>query len=192
MVREAEPMSIFERRRRAPMHYKLRAENARFVSYVLSERISEALISGLAQSLGYNGSPEIAVGETFRREAALALELSLKAVIAVRLEQGTAPKGIVRIPLTHDLPQLWSKALLPPLPSRYKQVLFVGKTLLEWAGRYGAPSGPKADHKFEIEHVAKMPQGGTLASVPTLDWDGFDYLYRIADAEFERLWKEYR
>jgi hypothetical protein len=90
-------LSVHEKRRRAPLHFWAKAENARLVAYVLwlkddpSERLSEA-----ASNCGYRGTPSIAAHEGFLRESALALELIVKAVIAQKIEFGCAPPGVLQ------------------------------------------------------------------------------------------------
>src|ERR1700675_349501 len=89
------PVSGFERRRRAPLHFEGRAANALHSASVL-----------------WNAD----VQEGFVREASIALELIVKAVIAQRLEVGEDLGGITRVPVSHNVPKLWSDANLPDLP----------------------------------------------------------------------------
>jgi hypothetical protein len=80
-------ISVYEQRRRAPLHFALRAENALKSASVLSNAD---------------------VREGFIREASIALELIVKAVIAQRLEVGES-LGVTKVPATHNVPQLWSR-----------------------------------------------------------------------------------
>ena len=66
-------------------------------------------------SIAYGGSPSVAYGEAFRREAAIALELIIKAVIAQRMTMRCADPAIESVPATHDLPTLWGQAGLTKL-----------------------------------------------------------------------------
>jgi hypothetical protein len=79
--------SIHELRRRSPLHFLARADNARFTAYVLWN-LDQAAGTRCAGQIGYHGTPEIAAREAFSREAALSLELIIKAVIAQRIETG--------------------------------------------------------------------------------------------------------
>jgi hypothetical protein len=73
------PLSIHEMRRRAPLHFSAKADNARFAAYVLWTMGPEAR-RRCAEQIGYDGL----LSEAFFREASLALELMIKAVIAQR------------------------------------------------------------------------------------------------------------
>jgi hypothetical protein len=73
-------MSIHEQRRRAPMHFAAKADNARFSAYLIAT-VSEEEVRRAAGQISYGGTPHIALGEAFRREASIALELIIKAVI---------------------------------------------------------------------------------------------------------------
>lgn len=75
-------LSIHEIRRRAPLHYLAKANNARFAAYILSRDLPGVSLAKEATEAGYHGTPNIALHEAFRREAAIALELIVKAVIA--------------------------------------------------------------------------------------------------------------
>jgi hypothetical protein len=57
------PISTFESRRRAPLHFEARADNARFSAYLLSKAPHAPEISALAGAIGYSGDPSIAVSE---------------------------------------------------------------------------------------------------------------------------------
>jgi hypothetical protein len=96
-----------------------------------------------ARETQYNGNPQIALSESFRREASVALELIIKAVIAQRIECKISKPNVPSIRLTHDLVELWEDASLPRLPRADKHRLLIAKIILYWAGRYPAPKeGP--------------------------------------------------
>jgi hypothetical protein len=96
--------SIHELRRRAPLHFMAKADNARFVAYVLNQGLSAECTSRIKAAANYGGTPQVAMFEAFRREAAIALELIVKAVIAQNIESGVAPAHIVSVRPTHDVP----------------------------------------------------------------------------------------
>jgi hypothetical protein len=108
-------LSTHEVRRRAPLHYEAKADNARFVAYLLDQALSADCISQVKVGANYGGTPQVALYEAFRREAALALELIVKAVIAQRIEAENASRYVVSVRPVHDLPKLWQEASLPTL-----------------------------------------------------------------------------
>jgi hypothetical protein len=188
------PLSTRERRRRAPLAFRAKADNARFVAYLLwqearkpplswpwnrphadpSETLSEA-----ASKSGYYGTPSIAAHEGFLRESALALELIVKTVIAQKIELGCAPSGVVRVRPVHDLPRLWTDAGLPSLSREDQRRLLLVKWLLNWSGRYAAP---KTDDQFYQEEAADdaLRPPGLLKRNVSWDWEDFDRLYQLA------------
>jgi hypothetical protein len=183
-----EVISIHEIRRRAPMHYWAKADNARFAAYSLW-KMMQCEMREHAEAVGYNGNPSIALNESFLREASIALELIIKAVIAQRVERGTAEAHVTKVRTTHDLASLWKDALLPPLPSEDQHRLLIAKRILYWAGRYAAP---KEDQDYDKEQAAMNPLedrkefGGRLKIIKSrsFDWDYVDRIYQIAMASF--------
>ncbi len=99
-------ISIDERRRRAPLHYWSKGNNARLAARIIHDADEGAQRSS-ANAIGYNDNTRIALHESFLRECSIALELILKAVIAQRIEMGIARKKVGRVPFTHDLASLW-------------------------------------------------------------------------------------
>jgi len=186
-----EMLSIHEMRRRAPLHYLAKAENARYVAFVLDQRLSEDALSRAAEALPYGGTPGIAVGEGFYREAALALELIVKAVIAQKLELGVAPKYVEKVRPSHDVPRLWADAGLPKIQNKDRRILHLVKRILYWSGRYAAPKDDDQYEKEREEERALKPAAapGVLAFERplVLDWETFDRIYGIAAEEFWRL-----
>lgn len=183
-------ISIHEMRRRAPAHYWAKADNARYLARLLSLGLPDQLLAEASKQSEYGGSPGIAIWEGFRRESALALELIIKAVIARKLQVAKAPKHVIRIRLSHDIPKLWDDAGLPKMSKEDRRRLLFAKTVLSWSGRYAAPKDdtqyedevrqdralkePVAEDEFRIEH-------------PLLwDWDNFDRLYRTALTELNK------
>jgi hypothetical protein len=187
------PISIHEMRRRAPLHFEAKASNARFVAYLLSSGISAECLSAAATCSGYEGTPSMAAGEAFDRESAVALELIVKAVIALKIELGISPSGVVRVSAVHDLPRLWREAGLPSLSSEDRRWLLEVKSLLTWKGRYAAP---KTDEQFDQEKAAYdalCPRETGLVLVPLAkvavwDWEKFDRIYQVANRELWQLW----
>ena len=131
--------------------------------------------------------------EGFVREAALALELIVKAVIAQKLELQVAPEGVNAIRTTHDLPWLWKDAGLRTLSRKDQALLLAGKRILIWSGRYAAPKSDADLVREEEAYDALFPRTkGSIFSKPEdyIDWDGFDRIYQIAAGEFWNLRRE--
>jgi hypothetical protein len=164
-----EYVSIGERRRRAPAHHLSRAS------------ATHAAAKYLAEGRFYNDS--------FRREAALALELVTKAVIAQRMELGLSPSHIVRVRPTHDLPELWKDAGLPELSREDQHRLMIATSILYWSGRYAAP---KTDDVYDKEREREKGFENVVGKLGDLqiyqarsfNWEDFDRIYTIA-------WNEY-
>jgi hypothetical protein len=177
-------VSIHERRRRAPLHFWARADNARFVAYLLWREVPPECLSVAASSSDYRGTPSIAMHEGFHRESALALELIVKAVIAQRIELGIAPAGVLRVRAVHDLPRLWEEAGLPSLSSEDQRRLLIVKSLLSWSGRYAAPKTDDQLNRERAAYDALSPgKPGLLETTVTWQWDDFDRLYQVANRE---------
>jgi hypothetical protein len=174
------PISIHEMRRRAPLHYWSKAQNARFVAYALWVLDKDAQ-ERRAEQIGYGGSTSTALGEAFFREASLSLELIIKAVIALRIEVQLAQPHVVRVRPVHDLVSLWSDAGLPRLPSDDLHRLMIAKSILNWSGRYAAPlKDEQADRDREA-----MVKAHRLRS---FRWDDFDRIYQVAATSFEAIY----
>jgi hypothetical protein len=181
--------SIHDIRRRAPAHYWAKADNARYAAYLLSRGLSQETLHAAADGAGYHGTPGIAAWEAFRREAALALELIVKAVIAQRIRLGLARSDLRAVPLTHDVPALWREADLPELSNEDRRRLVLVKSLLSWSGRYAAP---KTDAQFERERAEderlkppRMAPGIRFETPLSFDWESFDHLYQIASGTIQ-------
>lgn len=183
----SEPLSIHEVRRRAPLHYWAKADNARYAAYLLSLGSQSQLLAEAASNCDYGGSPSIAVGEAFRREAAIALELIIKGVIAAKIQRKTAPAHVVRVRPTHDLSKLWADASLPKLSLESQRLLLRAKSVLYWSGRYAAP---KTDDDILKEIAEEDALIGSAGGSPVIkvgiifDWGKFDAIYQIALTEF--------
>ena len=121
-----QPTSIHEMRRRAPLHYVAKTENARFAAYAIATLDQEAQ-KRCSDQIRYGGDPCLPMSEAFFREAALALELVIKAVIAQRIEVGLAMRHVVRVRPTHDLVVLWAEAELPSLPPADQHHLMIAR-----------------------------------------------------------------
>lgn len=187
MTSSDEFISIHEMRRRAPLHYVARADNARYVAFVLHSRLPADLLRELADSAGYGGSPNIAMYEGFAREAALALELIIKAVIAQKLELGVAAVGVTTIRMTHDVLRLWEDAGLTTLSREDQALLLSAKRILIWSGRYAAPKTDADIFREEAAYDKLFPRtNGELFRVRKdyFDWNGFDRIYGMAANEF--------
>lgn len=182
-----EPISIHEMRRKAPLHFLAKADNARFAAYAMHTLTDEAA-SRCAGEIEYGGTPHVALQESFRREAAIALELIVKAVVAQRIESGKSKA--IKVRATHDLLDLWADAGLPKLQEDDLRVLLDAKKVLYWAGRYAAPRRDEDSIKEEEaeDRIVSRRTGGTLAGFASiqLNWDAFSRIYLIAATEF---WK---
>ena len=186
-----ELISAHEKRRRAPFHFFAKARNARFAAYAL-HAIDSTNQCRFADEIGYGGSPSIALAESFHREAAIALELIVKAVIAQLIENKTASPHVTKVCPTHNLKSLWSDADLPPLSKSNEQILLLARRILFWSGRYAAPR--KEDKKvkeeeLELDRVANKQAFGTtyVMSFAPFDWATFDGIYEIAAEKFWTL-----
>ncbi len=183
-------ISIHEMRRRAPLHFLAKADNSRFSAYVLWH-VDCDYLAAVAEQASYGGTPTVSTREAFRREAAIALELIIKAVIAQRIENQQAQQHITRVRPTHNLPGLWSDARLPKLPDPDYHRLLIAKSILIWSGRYAAP---KSDKEFEHERALQEPYEDIVSNNSNLKirrprsfgWEDFDRIYSIASVEF---WK---
>ncbi len=146
----------------------------------------------LKQELPFGGTPGIAVHEAFLREVSTALELIIKAVIAMRIEAQLAPANVTRVRTSHDVLSLWeSDAGLPVQPPEDRMTLALAYSILRWAGRYAAPTndGIYEEERQLEEVIAPFPKGATLKvrRGRSISWDQFDRLYSIASREFWRL-----
>ena len=177
--------SIHALRRRAPLHFWAKAGNARFTAHALWTMESSGQ-QECAKRINYGGSPAIAAREAFRREASIALELIIKAVIPQRVEIGIAMQYVVRVRATHDLVSLWKDAQLPALTSDDTHRLMIARQILYWAGRYATPL---KDEDFEKEKCDmkplenRVPFGTSnlfLIRPRLFSWEDFDRIYQIA------------
>ena len=184
-----EAISIHEMRRKAPLHFLAKADNARFAAYVVHSLGNDAAIR-FASDIDYGGTPSVGLYVSFLREAAIALELIVKAVIAQRIESGVSKATVTKVRATHDLLALWEDAGLQTLQKNDLSVLLDAKRVLYWSGRYAAPKSDKDSIKEEEteDSVVGRRTGGTLADLAsaTLHWDAFSRIYLMAATEF---WK---
>ncbi|MFG1441789.1 hypothetical protein V5F43_01495 [Xanthobacter agilis] len=182
-------LSTDEMRRRAPFHYWQRADNARFAARILSTR-PEQISATEAAPVDYDGAPSIALLEAFQREASIALELVVKAVIAQQIELGVAQDHVTKVRHTHDVPALWRDAKLPSLTGQDPGRLLLVKTTLMWSGRYPAPKTDKEGAKdyaaiAEYYEVVATFGGGQSVKRPfSFEWDDFDRIFCIARDAF--------
>jgi hypothetical protein len=181
-------LSAHERRRRAPLHYEVKADNARFAAFVLWENGDKGRLKATAKRASYGGNPRISLGEAFRREAAIAIELMIKAVIAQLIEIGKAKPHVVKVRPTHDLVSLWADAELPALSAEDQYSLLLARRVLYWSGRYAAPI--KDEHyEQEEEALAKIVVPRREGAPGTRwilfnDWETFDRIYTTASTRF--------
>jgi hypothetical protein len=180
-------ISIHEMRRRAPLHFWAKADNARFAAYAISTLDQEAQ-QRCAEQIGYGSGPTIAIREAFFREASISLELIIKAVIAQRIELDIAMDHVTRVKPTHDLVLLWEDAELPPLPPDDLHRLMIAKRALSWAGRYAAPMEDKHYNKERDAMeplVDKRPFGRLHLILPrSFERNDFDRIYQVGYRSF--------
>lgn len=195
-MRSTDPNDImisgYERRRRAPFHFHAKADNARFNAYVLSH-LDGLNIEAFARQANYGGNTDIALSEAFDREASLALELIVKAVIAQRLELGKELSEIAKVPASHNVPDLWRKARLPELSQEDAGRLVIARVYLMWASRYAAPN-KDADGDRDHDDIARHAtdrvsgiKGIRLVRRRSFNWDDVSRIYGIANTMFWQL-----
>jgi hypothetical protein len=128
------------------------------------------------------------------REAALALELIIKAVIAQRIEIYGECESQKSVPPTHDVSKLWQIAGLRALkiPDRFR--LLMASEVLHWSGRYAAPRLDKHWEKQNKEWRAleALEDGGVrkrlrFSTYPGFKWKDVNRLFAMADKEYWRL-----
>jgi hypothetical protein len=167
-------ISVWEPKRRAPLHFVALAENAKYCARLLSQ-----------------APHSTATYQGFVREASLSLELIAKAVIAQRLEVDEYLGAITKVPANHNVPQLWASAKLPtPSPDDYGR-LVRARVYLVWAGRYPAPNRDD-DGERDIadlwEHAHELVPNSTLFRKPnSFDWEDVDRIYSVAHDCFWQL-----
>lgn len=173
-------------RRRAPLHYWAKANNAHYIAHILSCGQSTENLKAVATELGYGGTPTIATQEAFKREASIALELIVKAVIAFKIKLKISPQHVTRVRPTHDLEKLWVDAQLPKLNEEGLLVLLRAKSILIWSGRYAAP---KTDDDFEKEQATEsaIRHPANRSEIFSIDWQNFNNVYQVAANEFWKL-----
>lgn len=169
-------------RETAPAHYWARSVNAFYTAYVLS-KTSEKRARGFADQVGYGGTPRVALQEAFIREAAIALELIIKAILADQLPEGQ------RIPKNHNLPLLWEQAKLRKPSAVDMYHLNYLAIVLKWSGRYPVAAGrAKYDADLrEHDRLLKKANGQETSLVITTRptrWNEFSTLYEIASQAF--------
>jgi hypothetical protein len=159
-------ISIYERRRREPIYFQMRAGNALQAARLL----------------------EGAVLEAFWRDASLALELITKAVIAQRLQVGEDLGAITRVPITHNVPRLWTCARLPALSRENSGRLVEARVFLMWAGRYSAPNRDDDGERDEAEiweHAYdRLPNNSLFRAPHSFNWCDVDRIYSVANNSF--------
>ena len=169
----------------------------RSISAATSWHLSQddAIVQAVIAESGYGGSPRIAYLEAFRREAAIALELVVKAVIAQQMTMRQADPAREGVPATHDLPSLWALAGCPKLGHEDRYRLLLCKSILIWSGRYATPLSEEAWHREEAAFRALQPptdKTGRLRIIRPipLGWSEFNRLFRIAADRFWALHEE--
>ncbi|MBQ4807434.1 hypothetical protein J4717_08145 [Phaeobacter sp. HS012] len=177
-----EPESIWEKRRKAPWHFFAKADNARMSAFVLSH-IDKAQADQFSKEAEYGGAHAFALGEGFRREAAISLELILKAILCVKTKSPPPP--------SHDVYELWAQAGLPKTTDDDAYRLAELSQLLYWAGRYAAPRRDtdlgKSQERLDRHKRTKNLGSLKVQTFIPLNWEEFDALYQTAASHFWEL-----
>lgn len=119
-----------------PQIWRRLAEERRFAAYALWH-IPEAQVREMAHSADFQSStPEWPLELSFYREAGQALELILKACLAKEVQAGTRSK----MPLLHDIAELWGSAGMPRLAGEDMKRLRLFTRVGVCFGRYPVPS----------------------------------------------------
>lgn len=131
------------------------------------------------------------------REAALAIELILKAAVARRLETDRTGAAGQEVPSTHNLVTLWGRTGLPPfsrLPDRIKKTLLEAQFILIGAGRYAAPNKGKEDYDNEIldrikavTPVVRKLGDFEIRQASWFGWNEIDEVYQMVAKEIESM-----
>lgn len=157
-------VSIYERRRREPIYFQMRARNALQAASLLEKTH---------------------IVEAFWREASLALELIVKAVIAQRLEVGEDLGEVTKVPVSHNVPRLWTQAKLPKLVGEDLGRLIRARVNLMWAARYPAPNRDEDGDRDEAElweHAYDQLSTSSLFRRPhSFSWENVDRIFWVAN-----------
>lgn len=151
-------------------------------AFILSH-IKENSYPDLASQAGYGGDLNFPLLEGFRREASIAIELILKAILCLRTK--SAP------PSTHDVYELWPQAGLPKLSDDDSYRLADMTQILYWSGRYAAPrldrdlnrSYERFEKHEKTEHFGKLK----VSKNTQFGWTEFDAIYQTANRHFWEL-----
>ena len=173
-------------------HWSTSASKARLCAFLLWQAREPARLTALERDAAYsNGDASLAMIEGFDREAAVAIELIIKAVIAKAMELRRASEK-ERVPASHDIPKLWQDAKLPKLERDNEYRLLMFKSILMWSGRYATPKSAKAwaeENRAFREFDSPAQKAGKLVfKTPiTISWDSFARIYDVAAAELHSL-----
>ena len=166
----------YKHRKYAPLHWSARANNARVVAEFLWN--------------GRDGADSIALYEGYQREAAVALELIIKAVIVALIDAKQASsQGLEE---THDLPKLWRKAKLPALSREDQCRLAYFKSVLTWLGRYPTPRTAERwqkdiEERESVEPVKRLGDTPIVRRQVACGFGEFAALYQQALDSFHVL-----
>jgi len=174
--------SIWEIREKAPHHYHSRACNALLCARLLADLIEGSAIEDLSK-LNVSIPNQIALSESFQREAALAIELILKSVICAERKQKPT--------FGHDVYKLWNVAGLPRLADADNWRLTLLSEILYWSGRYPSPTKEKdlvkEKERFEKYQLTEKVGNLTLVKSEKLGFAEIQALFKIADQKFWAL-----
>ena len=191
-----ETLSTFEWRRLGTGGWYSKARNARFAALALAKLCDEDIALKFAKDTDCHGTPSIALYEAFSREAAISLELIIKAVIARTLELQNADPATIGVRPTHDLPALWNdEAKLPSVSREDQYRLLRFKTILIWAGKYPTPKTEKAweeerDVFKQLEGPPERHGKPVFRKAISCNAENFDRLYKIAEKKLHELMEQ--
>lgn len=158
-------------RRRAPLHFWAKADNARYCAWCLWNLITSEGPQD-PNVIGYRGDTDIALSEGWQRERSLALECIIKAAFA-RRERG------MPVPATHDVSRLWDAAKLPKVGKDDRIRLVLTAQVLQWSGRYAAPIEGSDGQRSPLAQLTRR-RGSVFTHQPKFGWGEFDSLYQRA------------
>ena len=173
----------------------LGAENARMSAFLLWKLRDDEVAEAAADEYKCPIRPSFGPSAAFQREAAVSLELIIKAVISYNLDGSGPPPWSERaetdntkvgVPTTHDIPALWKQAGLPDLPREDAYRLLRFKSILIWSGRYAAPKSPEAwkkeDKAFRALEGPPFKLGELTIRNEPCEWGDFNRLFQMAKA----------
>ena len=172
-------------------HYYNRANDARASSTFIHQTI--ASISDGSHSVE-NSSQQLifALQQTFRREAAYAIETLYKSILCKMVNLGHSKS----FPFNHNVYQLWQQAKLGEINAERAYFLIEATEILYWRGRYPSPqpnprwretfSQPHKSMAGDFKKIGKIGKTDLFRARP-FDYSAFDCLWRPGEARIHEL-----